>query len=310
MSLSGADPNQDNRLSESIIRSISHNGLDIHHVTHAPTSEHNHGDVKIHKSDSRPGALKELFLSVKPELVFSTQASGSFDFQKQIIDSVIEANVKRFIPPEFSQDALNEEVQQRLPPVKERARTIQYLQDQSSNGKLEWVGIATGTSLEYAIVSGNIGFDLQWQSATIHGTGNELFAASSTAWNGEVAAAVIEHWHDVKNQYLYVSGMTTTANEVLDQLQSKTGQKWEIGSRDVEDIVHEAERRFERGFPDAGMFLMERSVLFDSKLDAVQSFVEHDAKERLGLEAENLEMVMKKVVHVYKHHGKGGCGCD
>ncbi|KAK4613482.1 hypothetical protein CLAFUW4_09158 [Fulvia fulva] len=181
----------DNRLSESIIDGILQSGLEIHHVTHAPAVEHDRKSLTIHKSDSTPGALKSLFLAVQPDLIFSSQASGSYDFQKQIIDIAIDANVKRLVPPEFSQDALNEQIQQRLPPVKERARTIQYLQEQSSNGKIEWVGIATGSSLEHAIVSGNIGFDLQWQSATIHGKGNERFAASSTAWSGQVAAAVI-----------------------------------------------------------------------------------------------------------------------
>ncbi|EME42050.1 hypothetical protein DOTSEDRAFT_72970 [Dothistroma septosporum NZE10] len=300
----------DNRLSESIIHGISQQGLDVHHVTHSAPTEHEHSGVTIHKSDSTPGALKSLLLDVNPDLVFSTQASGSYDFQKQIIDSAIEADVKRFIPPEFSQDALNEQIQHRLPPVKERARTIQYLQEQSSNGKIEWVAIATGSSLEHAIISGNIGFDLQWQSATIHGTGKERFPASSTAWDGRAAAAVIERWDEVKNQYLYASGMTTDTNEILEQLQSTTGQKWEKGSMGVEDILHEAERRFERGFPDAGMFLMERSVLFDDKLDAVKPFVEKDAKQVLGLEAEGLESLIKKVIHDYKHHGKGGCGCD
>jgi hypothetical protein len=206
---------------------------------------------------------------------------------------------------------LNNALQQRLTPFQERAKTISYLRHQASSGKLQYLAVATGTSLDHALVSGNIGLDLEWHSATIHGSGNESFAASSTAWSGAVVAAVISRWEEVKNQYLYASGMMTTVNEILEQLQqSATGQGWESGSMDVEDIVKEAERRFERGFPDAGMFLMERSVLFDETMDAVKPFVEQDAKERLGLQPEGLEPLIKRVVHDYRRHGKGGCGCS
>jgi hypothetical protein len=110
--------------------------------------------------------------------------------------------------------------------------------------------------------------------------------------------------------------MLTTANDILEQFQSSIGedgetkQKWEANRVDVKESRREAEARMERGFPDAAMFLMERAVLFDEEVGAVRQFRENDGKERLGLQAEELDMLVKNVVHDVKHHGDGGCGCD
>src|SRR5207253_2112023 len=111
-----------------------------------------------------------------------TSSGGIFDTQKAAIDSAIETKIARFVPAEFTHDSLNQKIQDRLPPSRERARTIEYLQQQAKDGRIEWVGIATGTTLDRELLSGNLGFDLKWQSATLHGQGHEPFPASSSSW--------------------------------------------------------------------------------------------------------------------------------
>ena len=228
-----------------------------------------------------------------------------------MIDSAIEAGVSRFIPHEFGHDSLNEKIQDRLPPQRERARTIEYLRELASDGRISWVAVATGAVLDRGILSGNLGFDIKWQSATLHGKGSARFAASSSPWVGRVTLAVIEHWKDVQHQYLYASGMITSAGKVVGALEKARGKTFEVGRQDIDECVREAESRIEKGFPDAGMFLMERSVLYDESLDAVRPFDQTNAKIKLGLEEERLEDIIKSVMHDYEHHGgNAGCGCD
>lgn len=244
-------------------------------------------------------------------MVFSCRSGGSFEHQKDIIDALISTSTPRFVACEWGQDNLNPKVQDRLPPLREKARVISYLRAQQAKHKsFTWIGVATGCSLEQSLLSGNLGFDIEWQSATIVGNGNENFAASSSSWPGIVASKLLAHWDELKNRHLYAAGLVTSANEILGVLREQTGQEWTTGNVDVEDTIHEAERRLERGFPDAGMFLMERSVLFDEELDAVRPFTSQDAKGKLCLKGESLGSVVEKVLHEFKHHGKGGCGCD
>lgn len=288
---------------------MSNGGLEVHvGCPHSPTDSSS--KIVYHQYDLSE-SLVPLFREVHPDLIISTTSGGSFDTQRKIIDSAIEAEVPRFIAPEFGQDSLNGTIQERLPPSRERARMIEYLGEQASNGKITWVGIATGTTLDRGLLSGNLGVDLKWQSATMHGEGHEHFAASSSAWIGQVTLAVIEYWEQVKNTYLYAAGLITSANEVVKSLERATAKQFEVGRSDVEQCVQEAERRLKSGFPDAGMFLMERSILYDERMGAARPFEANDAKERLGLKTEKLEAVIRGVLHDEEHHGgKPSCGCD
>lgn len=289
--------------------SNDHSNTEIHQAVHLQSSLTTTSGLTIHKTDFSSESLRTLFCEVKPYALFSTFSGGSLEAQRSIIDSAISAGVQRFIPAEFGQDSQNTSLQQRLPPLQGRAKVIQYLKELSEGGKIQWVAVATGAQLDQALISGNIGFDMKWQSVTIHGTGDERFAASSTSWNGKVARAILEYWDKVKDQYVYAAGLITTANECLAALQDTTGQEWTRGNNDVEDMVREAEQRINRGFPDAGMFLLEKSVLCDESLGAVEPFQANDAKEVLGLQAEDLAGLVKSAVHDFRHHGKGDCGC-
>lgn len=210
---------------------------------------------------------------------------------------------------------MNAGVQERLQPSRGRGKVIEYLKSLSGDGgggssKLSWVGIATGVDLDRGLLNGNLGFDIKWQSATLHGQGHERFAASSSSWIGRVVLAVIQHWDTVANRYVYAAGLTTSGDEVVAALEKATGQEFVASKGDVKDCVREAEARIERGFPDAGMFLMRRSVMYDEEIGAARAFEQEDAKKTLGLEAEKLEDIIDFVNHEFAHHQQGGCGCD
>jgi hypothetical protein len=97
---------------------------------------------------------------------------------------------------------------------------------------------------------------------------------------------------------------------VLRSAERATGHEWTVGSHDVEDSVREGEARIQRGFPDAGMALLERSVLYDEQLDASAPFQSRSANRILQLSAESVEDIVNRAYHDLQHHGKPGCGCS
>jgi len=266
--------------------------------------------VTYHKSDTSTSALHALFTETKPDIVISTVSGNSSTIQTQILAATLSAQIPRFIPYEFGQDSLNAKVQERLPPNRERAQTIAYLKQRSTESELQWVAIATGVDLDRGLMNGKLGFDIKWESAAVVGSGNESFAASSGAWTGKVVLAVLRHWESVKNQYLYAAGLITSADAIVTAFEKATGKSFVTSKTDVEDCVREAERRIERGFIDAGIALMGRSVMYDRSIEAAKPFEDADAKGRLGLEREKLEDIVEWVLHELKHHDNGGCGCD
>lgn len=263
--------------------------------------------VEHKKSDFTPKSLEAAF--AEQDLVISTMSGGDNELQTRIIDAVLAAGVKRFIPHEFGHDTLNKGIQNRIPKYAGRAKVLKHLESKA-NHEFDYIGIATGYTLDSNLISGTMGFDMQWHSATIHGIGTEPFAASSLERIGHVVVSVIQHWDIIKSDYIYAAGVVTSANEVLSCAEQATGQEWTVGNHDVEDSVREGESRIERGFPDAGMALLERSVLYDERLDAVAPFKMNSASELLALKVESVAEIVTKAYHDLQHYGKPGCGCS
>jgi hypothetical protein len=235
----------------------------------------------------------------------------SAEQQILLIDAAVAAGVQRFIPCEFAHDTLNKQIQARLPKYAAQADIINYLRSMSkSNLNFEWTAVATGYTLDMKLMGGDFGFDMEWHSANINGTGTEPFAVSSLSRIGDAVTSVIRHWDEVKNQYLYAASVVTTANEVLKYVEETTKREYTVGYSDVEECIEEAEKRIQRGFPDSGMFLFERSILYDVRLDASAPFASQSANKLLQLPPESVETIIKKAHHELKHHGKPGCACS
>lgn len=229
----------------------------------------------------------------------------------RIIEAAIAAGVRRFMPHEFGHDTLNKGISSRILKSAGRAKVIEHLRAASkSTANFEWVGVATGYTLDTGLISGNMGIDLEWHSATIHGIGTETFAASSLQRVGHVVACIVDHWDEVANQYIYAAGVLTSANEVLRSAEKATQREFTVGNYDVEDCIKEGEARIERGYPDTGMFLLERSILYDEELDAAEPFRSRSSNRLLQLEPESIEAVVANAYHDLRHHGKPGCGCS
>jgi hypothetical protein len=239
-------------------------------------------------------------------------SGGDSELQIKIVDALIAAGVNHFIPHEFGHDTLNKRIQARSQKSAGRAKVLEYLQARSSKAEteLDWIGIATGYTLDTNLISGDLGFDMEWHSATIHGIGTEPFAVSSLERVAQVVLQVIQYWDQIKSHYIYAAGVVTSANEVLRCAEKATGREWTAGNYDVEDSVREGKARIERGFPDAGMALLERSVLYDEELNAYAPFRSTSSNQSLQLQTESVQDIVDKAYHDLQHYGKPGCGCS
>lgn len=239
-------------------------------------------------------------------------SGGDYEFQISIIDALFAAGVRRFIPHEFAHDTLNQGIQARIPKYTGRAKVLEHLEYTVSeaNPDFSWIGIATGYTLDTNLISGDLGFNMKWHSATTHGIGTEPFAASSLARVGQTVLKVIQHWNEINSHYIYAAGVITSANEVLRAAESATGREWTVGNHDVEDSVREGMTRIERGFPDAGMALLERSILYDEQLNASGPFKSQSYNHILQLRPESVDTIVKTAYHDLQEHGKPGCGCS
>jgi hypothetical protein len=189
---------------------------------------------------------------------------------------------------------------------------LEHLENNVSKSSpgFDWIGIATGYTLDTGLISGDLGFDMQWHSATIPGVGTEPFAVSSLERVGEVVRSVVQQWPQINSHYIYAAGVLTSANELVRCAERVTGQAWTVGNHNVEDSVREGNSRIERGFPDAGMALLERSVLYDERLNASAPFQSWSSNNLLQLQPEVAETIVEISYRDLQAHGKPGCACS
>jgi hypothetical protein len=192
--------------------------------------------VEHRLSDFSLESLKRAFAG--QDVIICTIAGGDYDFQIRVVDAVVAAEVWRFIPHEFGHDSLNKHIRKRLPRQTQRARIIDYLRALSvEHPDFEWSAVATSCMLDSELIDGTLGFDLQWQTATIHGTGTDVFAVSSLARVGAMAVGLLQDWEEVKNRYIYAAGSFTSASEILSVLEAVTGTTWTTDYGAIDDCV-------------------------------------------------------------------------
>ena len=154
---------------------------------------------------------------------------------------------------------------------------------QNANGEREpmrWTGLATGCILEPALRPGGVlWFDTDWKGATIYGTGDERWGASSLGWIGRYVRKIVEDVFEdgvgedgqargrrmAEGRYLRRYEFVTSQNGILRCLKSLgevSGEEWTAEKGELNDCEREAEKRMERGFLDGAMMLREPRVLF------------------------------------------------
>lgn len=244
-------------------------------------------------------------------LVISTIAPADVPFQKRLINAAIAAGVKHFVPCEFSYDTQSPEVRNVYPPCAARYHVLEYLLLKGQEYGLRWTGIATGAMLENGLSEGLLGFDLTWKSATIYGTGGEMWPASTLRWVGEKVVELVERLQEnseskgIEEEYVYKPEFFVSQKKLLAVLEDVDGNKFEAIKADVDECVREGERRMEKGFFDGAMMLLERNVIFGGvgdfdvwKTHATQ--VESDGRCR---------EVVRRVVETLNRDGRPDCGC-
>lgn len=85
--------------------------------------------VQHKTSDFNSAALQSAFTGY--DIILNTMAGGDSDLQISIINAIVAAAVKRFVPDEFSHDNLNKQLQACLPTHAERAKVINHLKNLS-----------------------------------------------------------------------------------------------------------------------------------------------------------------------------------
>ncbi|KAL3483244.1 hypothetical protein BJX62DRAFT_249661 [Aspergillus germanicus] len=230
------------------------------------------------------------------DAVISAVGATGFGEQKNLIDAAIAAGVSRFIPSEFSSDALNHVVLTLLPLFSQKREVIEYLRSKESDS-FTWTGIATSGLFDWGLANGFLGYDIASQTATIWDAGESKFTMTNQKQLGDSVISVLKCPHATANQYLYVSSVETSQREVLAAFERATTSSWTVVSTTTEAEVDEATKKLGQG-DFSGALTLVRATAF-SNLPALGANYAKDRKlanDLLGLKGESVQETIDRVV--------------
>ncbi|KAL6230828.1 hypothetical protein BDW75DRAFT_221613 [Aspergillus navahoensis] len=249
--------------------------------------------VTVRKSDFSSSDLREALTG--QDAVISAVGATGFAEQKKLIDAAVAAGVSRFIPSEFSADSQNDAVLALLPLFGQKKEVIEYLK--SKEGEITWTGIACSGLFDWGTANGFLGYDIGSRTATIWDDGNKKFTCTNQKQFGRAVVSVLRQPEATANQYLYISSVETSQNEILAALEKATESSWTAQHTTTDAEVSDATTKLQKGDFNGALTLVRATVYGD--IPGLGSNYAKDrvlANELLGLEEESVEETIQRVV--------------
>ncbi|KAL4902011.1 hypothetical protein BDW74DRAFT_181168 [Aspergillus multicolor] len=254
--------------------------------------------VTVRKSDFTHTDLREA-LTDQDALISAVGATGFAD-QKTLINAAIDARVSRFIPSEFSADSQNDAVLALLPLFAQKTEVIEYLRSKEKD--ITWTGIACSGLFDWGIANSFLSYDIASRTATTWDSGDKKFTLTNQKQLGKALASVLRTPNATANQYLYISSVETTQNEILEALQRATGSNWTVQHTTTNAEVREGTAKLQKGDFSGALALVRATAFGDvAGLESNYARDKSLANELLGLEEENVDETIRRVVREAGH---------
>jgi hypothetical protein len=237
-----------------------------------------------------PASLEEAFKG--QDVVISLVASSVLGEQNKFIDAAIAAGVKRFLPSEFGSDTADAKTRAIVPITNAKYNTVNYLKSKES--ELSWTSVITGPFFDWCLRVGFNGFDFGKKTAAIFDNGVGRFSTSNLHTVALAVVKALENPELTKNQYVYVSGLETTQNEILAAVEKVTGEKWTVTQGTTKELADTGRAKVEKG-DYMGILDLLRSVTFGAEEELGRFKQTALWNEKLGLPSDDLEKTIRAV---------------
>ncbi|KAI1338185.1 NmrA-like family protein [Xylariaceae sp. FL0016] len=212
----------------------------------------------------------------------------------RICDAAVAAGVRRLIPADYgSCDSSSPRAQELVPLFKNKTAVRERLQDLSrAHAGFSWTSIVCGHFFDWGLREDFLHFDLRARRADFLDGGRYR---SSTATLGRVAEAVVRvlrRLERTRDRVLFIQSFCVSQLDVLASLEKATGTPWQVKDWDSEEFIRCYKAKADTGDKAA----IEDLVFALGALDGNWETREGFAMELLGLENEDLDEVVKRVV--------------
>lgn len=126
--------------------------------------------------------------------------------------------------------------------------------------------------------------------------GDAKWSASSLSQIAEATTRILQRPDVTKNRMLYCQSFCVSQNEVIASFERATGQKWTVQRHDSKQYQAEEKKKADAGNNEA----VENLVWLLGAIDANWELRKDFAMQDLGLQNEDLDAVVRKVVKTFE----------
>jgi len=224
-------------------------------------------------------------------IVVTIKGSQS-DLQKRIADACVQAGVKRLIPADFgSCDSSTKRAQDLIPLFARKTELRKYLVELSlRHSAFTWTSLVTGHFFDWLEF---LKVDLKQRHVMMLDDGSVKSSYSTRARIGEAVVKVLQRPEKTANEVLFVQSFCVTQRQIVDAFEKTTdGKSWNVERVDSEEYERKEIVKRDQGDTEAIENLVWLLGAIDSNWEGKEGF----AMQKLGLENEDLEEVVRKIV--------------
>ncbi|KAJ4415542.1 hypothetical protein N0V82_007264 [Gnomoniopsis sp. IMI 355080] len=204
------------------------------------------------------------------------------------------AGVKRLIPADFGSCDSNGERERELVKLFDRKVQVrQSLQELAQqNEGFTWTSLVTGHFFDWGLRENFLHFNLQTRKADIIDDGDMKSSQATLPQIAKATVRILQRLEETKNRMLFIQSFCVSQNEILRSLEKAMGVKWEVDRYDSEEFIEQKKALADKGDAQAIEDLVFVLGAIDGNWEERPDF----AMETLGLENEDLDAVVQKVV--------------
>lgn len=213
----------------------------------------------------------------------------------RLAEAAAAAGVKRFIPADFgSVDARSPYARELVKLFERKVMVRERLEALAakSGGAFTWTSLVVGHFFDWGLATGFLHFDLKNRKAQILGDGTKKSSNSTLGQVGKAVVQILLKPEETKNRVLLVQSFCISQLDVLRSLEKATGSKWTAEYVDIDEFVKKHKAQADAGNKDSIEDLVFALGVIEGNWEEHEDF----AMELLGLQNEDLDEVVKKVV--------------
>jgi uncharacterized protein YbjT (DUF2867 family) len=221
----------------------------------------------------------------------------AMDSQIMLIEAAAEAGVRWVLPTEFGSD-INSPLATEFPMMAMKKKYRELIEKKGMN----WVAVVNNPWFDWSLKQGMWNVDIPGRRAIINNVGDAKFNTTTLGQVGRGVAALLslpeEKLNNFKNSAVYLRSFLLSQREILDSAIRATGTKksdWQITMQDPEVTIQTAKDAVAAGNPMAFVGEFYTAHMQEGRGGNYEEKAAKDAAV-LGLEEENLDEVIKRVV--------------